>query len=344
MSWYKNEHGDSGIAFSSRIRLARNLRDIPFPNRMDGPSARKVVNDVRLAMQANGDNGNWHDLELRSIDALNREALRERHLISREMTRENEAAVLLVRDDERLGVLVNEEDHMRVQALRPGNRLDEAYADAASLAARLEARLPIAKSERYGYLTACPTNVGTGMRASVMLHLPALGRAGLIAKLLQTLSRSGFTLRGYDGEGSRSEGDLYQISNQVTLGRSETDILRDLKDITEQVMASERRSRQAFFEADPLAREDQVGRAFGILTNAAAISCEEAMQLLSVLREGVDLGIRTTPAIDTINSIALQIGPAGVQWRQGRTLDSKERDKARAELIQTILKENTIDD
>lgn len=343
MSWYKQD-GLTGIAFSSRIRLARNLRDIPFPERLSEDQAGEVAATVSRALHEIEAGKKWHDLDLQSIDPLHRQALVERHLVSREMTADRPHATLLVRDDERLGVLVNEEDHMRIQALRPGSDLCEAYAEAADLADRLEAKLPIAVSPRYGYLTSCPTNVGTGMRASVMLHLPALGRADLLPKLVQTLSRSGFTLRGYNGEGSRSEGDLYQISNQVTLGRAENDIIRDLNDITEQVIASENKSREAFQEADPVALGDRVGRAYGILANAQAISYEEAMQLMSALREGIELGVRTGPDMETINGILLQIGPASVQWINGREMDARSRDVARADVIKKVLKEKHIHD
>lgn len=333
-----NTHGD--IAFSSRVRLARNLKDIPFPERLDDKQAAEVSKKISdAALRLAGDK-KWHDLALKTIDPLHRQALVERHLVSREMLGGMHDARLLIRDDERLGVLVNEEDHMRIQALRPGFDLTEAYEEAADLAARLEGILNIASLPTYGYLTCCPTNVGTGMRASVMVHLPALARADLIPKLLQTLSRSGFTLRGYSGEGSSAEGDLYQISNQVTLGRYEKDILSDLSEITLQVIDSEKRSRQAFFDADPVAYEDRVARAYGILTNAVSISHQEAMSLLSTLREGVERGVRQTPDIETINDLQLTIGPANVAWRENVEPDLRGQDALRADMIRHRLKEN----
>lgn len=332
------------IAFSSRVRLARNLKNIPFPERLSDHLASDVASRISKATKALMKDETWRDLELSSIDPLHRQALVERHLVSREMIGGRHDARLLIRDDEKLGVLVNEEDHMRIQALRPGFDLEDAYVDASELARRLEGELDIALDPLYGYLTCCPTNVGTGMRASVMVHLPALARANLIPKLLQTLSRSGFTLRGYSGEGSSAEGDLFQISNQVTLGRSERDILADLSEITAQVIDSEKRSRQAFYDADPLAYEDRVARAYGILTNAVTISHEEATTLLSTLREGVERGLRSIPAVETLNALQLIIGPANVAWRENLEPDFRGADAIRADLIRKQLNDEINDD
>lgn len=338
----KKIHGD--IAFSSRVRLARNVKDIPFPERLDDQQAADVSKKISEAAARLAGGQKWRELELASIDPLHRQALVERHLVSRELASGMHDARLLIRDDERLGVLVNEEDHMRIQALRPGFDLELAYEEAKDLADRFEEVLAIASSPTYGYLTCCPTNVGTGMRASVMVHLPALARADLIPNLLQTLSRTGFTLRGYRGEGSSAEGDLFQISNQVTLGRYENDILSDLAEITLQVIDSEKRSRQAFFDADPVAYEDRVARAYGILTNAVTISHQEAMALLSTLREGVERGVRETPDSETINDLQLNIGPANVAWQKNLEPDMRGQDALRANMIKARLKEKNTHD
>lgn len=339
MRWNETTEACAPVVFSSRIRLARNLKAIPFPERLDETAAGQVASQVSDAVKQVVHDTKWHELPMASIDPLHRLALVERHIISREMMDETHQPTLLIRDDERLGVLVNEEDHLRIQALSPGLNLEAAFQEAHELADRIETVLPIAVSARYGYLTGCPTNVGTGMRASVMVHLPALARANMIGKLLQTLARSGFTLRGFQGEGSRSDGDLYQISNQVTLGSTETQILHDLTGIVEEVVKSERASRQTFYAAEPTQVQDRVGRAYGILRYAAKVSHSEAMMHLSALREGVELGILPGPDICSINELLLLIGPASVQWRAGETLDADERDAARAAFIQLFLKE-----
>lgn len=339
MRWNETTEACAPVVFSSRIRLARNLKDVPFPERLGVDQAREISTQISDAVKQVEQTTKWHELAMSSIDPVHRLALVERHIISREMVDEAHQPTLLIRDDERLGVLVNEEDHLRIQALSPGLNLDGAFQEAHDLARTVETVLPIAVSPRYGYLTGCPTNVGTGMRASVMVHLPALARANMIGRLLQTLARSGFTLRGFQGEGSRSDGDLYQISNQVTLGSTEAQILHDLSGIVEEVVKSERSSRQTFYAAEPTQMRDHVGRAYGILRYAAKISHSEAMMHLSALREGVELGILPGPDICSINELLLQIGPASVQWRAGETLDADERDAARAAFIQHFLKE-----
>lgn len=327
------------IAVSSRVRLARNLAGYPFPGRLSKDGAVEVAAQIRNAVLADQD-GDWLALELNTLDAPGRLALAERHLMSREMVDLLHAGWLLIRRDESLGLMINEEDHVRIQSLAPAFDLETSYAGAKVLADVLESRLDIARSDRLGYLTACPTNTGSGMRASVMLHLPALGRNGAVPALLSSLARSGCALRGFNGEGSNADGDLYQVSNQVTLGRTDSRILRDLTDIIDQIVAGEAAARQNQYRDHRLGTEDRVCRSLGTLLYARRMSYREAMGELSRVREGIALGILPVKLRAAVEKLTMMIGPASIEWQRGSEMDENARDEARAELIRNILGED----
>lgn len=339
MIWYLEEGPEQDVVISTRVRYARNIANMPFPWRLS-PEERDYVK-VRVAdafgklcdrrqekaLTVNLD-------ELGDIESL---ALSERRVISRSMLRDTRGKALLLFPDESSGILVNEEDHLRLFALSSGLRLDETKMAAEACAIAMEERLPFAKSERYGYLTACPTNTGTGMRASVMMHLPGLARTGVLNKIAEQLSKTGYALRGAKGEGSSAEADMIQLSNQVTLGVTEEQILEAFGRLVLDVADEERRARRALYEHDPVALEDEIGRAEGQLMFAGKMSAQEAYKLLSLLRLGRELNIAGMPDYPVIQRLLNNMGEGSVQQEAGRTLDKQARDIRRAAILRNTL-------
>lgn len=339
MTWYIDQGPDSDVFISSRIRLARNLDQFPFPHRMDSQQAREAADAVVSAFFQN-DESRRHDylmLDLETLSDQDRQALAEKWLISDDLARKGQQHRVIISRDESVSIMINEEDHIRIQSMRAGLDLENAYESALQVALQFEGRLSLAYSEKYGFLTACPTNTGTGMRASVMAHLPGLVLIGRIKDTVDGLSKLGFTVRGTYGEHSKSQGNLFQISNQLTLGISEDDLINDLKRMLMQLMDQERKARRQLYNKQPLILEDRIMRAYGILHQARLIPNEEASTLLSDLRLGVALGLVQNLRESDINRVQSAIGPASIQKANGREMKPEERDGARAALIRSLL-------
>ncbi|HPX93654.1 MAG TPA: ATP--guanido phosphotransferase [Bacillota bacterium] len=341
MAWYLEEGPVSDVVISTRVRLARNLANTPFPWRLKADELDyvkgKVIEAFRALCLTSGEKPLI--VELEGLGAIESLALAERRIISRGMLVGKKGKALLLFPGEASGILVNEEDHLRLYAVSAGLRLDETADTVSQCAASLESRLPFAKNERLGYLTACPTNTGTGMRASVMLHVPGLIRSGVIRPLAEKLSKAGFVLRGAEGEGTDARADMIQLSNQVTLGVTAESILTDLGRLVIDLAREERKTRRMLYDRDPAALEDEVGRAMGLLTQARLMTSQEAMKLLSLVRLGRELGLEGMPDYGLIQSLMTETGEGAIQQGAGKPMDERERDQARAALIRQALLE-----
>lgn len=336
--WLSGEGPAADVVLSTRVRLARNLTDVAFPTRMDGEAAEAVIARVEQGLAELGDDlGPAALYRLREIPPLERRALVEKHLISPRLAQAAERAALVLRPDEAVSVMVNEEDHLRLQGLAPGLGLEGVWDRVNRLDDALERRLDYAFSPRLGYLTACPTNTGTGMRASVMMHLPGLVMAKQDQPLFNALAKVGIAVRGLYGEGTAAHGNLFQLSNQVTLGQSEREILVNLQGVCQQVIDRERKVRAQLHRTRRVELEDRVWRAYGILATARVMSTREAMALLSDLRLGVDLKILPPLEGRVFNELQVQVSPAMLQVVEGRELGPAERDVRRAERIRRRL-------
>src|SRR5215471_18737312 len=323
--WLRGTGPESDVVVSTRIRLARNLADYPFTNRASNPQKAEIVGRAKDAI-AKADlpyKLEYHDVP--TMPALDRQFLVERQLISREL-----AAVLdgprgvAFDSKESVSVMVNEEDHLRLQVLRSGFALEEAWGDIDTLDDALEARLAYAFHAQFGYLTACPTNVGTGLRASVMLHLPALGLTKQIDKVFRALQKINLAVRGLHGEGSRAFGDLYQISNHVTLGKSETKILNEIREVIVTILQYERQARNALLKERRQQEHDRVARAIGTLSSATMITAEETMELLSAVRLGIHLHLLDGVPVTAVNQLFIHTQSAHLQKIAGHALDGEE--------------------
>jgi len=339
VTWLADSGPEDDIAISSRIRLARNLRDLPFPLAAN-PEAR---NCVRLAVEAAvGHTGCLNRpaaLGMGELSPLDRQFLLERRLVSREFCAGEPDSALLLSGDESRAIMVNEEDHLRIQTMRAGFQLGAVWDQIARLDDALAAELPYAFDENLGFLTSCPTNVGTGMRASVMLHLPGLVLADQINPVIQGANRLGLAVRGIFGEGTENLGNLFQVSNQSTLGESETDILARLEAVIRQVISHEKNARLKLLEARRDFLLDHVGRAYGTLRYGYIMSSQETLNSLSALRLGVDMGMVTSTDIHTVNELFMLVQPAHLQKCAGRELSSPERDVFRSSVVRNRLKE-----
>jgi len=337
--WLRGSGPENDIVISSRVRLARNLASYPFLTQVSETQRAEIHDSIRNALATHGLTTNGHcyvDLT-RDSDELTSRFLLERHLISRELANGRGGRGVLFNKSEMLSVMVNEEDHLRIQAIRAGFQVENAFKDIKAIDDRLDKSLEFAYSDEFGYLTACPTNVGTGMRASVMLHLPALVFTRQIDKVFSSVTKINLAVRGFYGEGTQASGDFYQISNQVTLGISEADILALLERIVPRIVTYEREVRDHLLDKDRLQLEDRIWRAFGTLRVARSISSDETMDLLSSVRLGVNLGILPDVEISTVNELFILTQPAHLQRLEKRDLDPKERDAMRAEFIRRQL-------
>jgi protein arginine kinase len=337
--WLRGTGPESDIVISSRIRLARNLAAFPFSNRASAYQKAEIEGMLRDRIAKLDFEPRLEYVNIPGLTQLDRQFLVERQLISRELaTAEGPRGVALV-PRETVSVMVNEEDHLRLQVMRSGFALDEAWQDIDRVDDMLEQRVSYAFSEDFGYLTACPTNVGTGMRSSVMLHLPALDWTKQIEKVFRALQKINLAVRGLYGEGSRASGHFYQISNQVTLGKSETGILGEIRDVVPQIITYERQARAALLRDSKHLLQDRVSRAFGTLQNATMMTSEETMDLLSSVRLGVNLGLLGDVRIETVNELFIHTQPAHLQKLMGVVLDSEERNTARARYLRSRLRE-----
>lgn len=312
----------NNIVISSRVRLARNISKFPFPGKAN-PS-QDVIEAVRKAAGSS-----FTCLTCQGMTPLDKQALVEEHIISPALAQKNEGAVLLNKDQS-ISIMVNEEDHLRIQCMLPGLQLQKAYELADKTDDLLEESLSYAFDSEIGYLTSCPTNAGTGLRASVMLHLPALTANHQMNSLVATAGKMGFAVRGIYGEGSQAEGDFYQISNQITLGISETETLQRLQAVTEQLIERELQLRQVMMERNRAKMCDDIWRAFGTVKYAQIMTAKEFMALASRIRLGISMGVITHIKNETLNKLMTEIQPAHLQKHYGKSLSPAERDMMRA--------------
>ncbi|NMB17315.1 MAG: protein arginine kinase [Firmicutes bacterium] len=329
--WMKGAGPDQDVVIGSRIRLARNIRGIPFPGAASHEEREKVLQMAKGATALAKNLGQIDFVPLGDVSPLDRRLLVERHLISPQLAASGKDSSVILRDDEAVSIMVNEEDHIRIQVLFPGlqlkaawemcNRLDDLYSE----------QLDFAFSPDLGYLTACPTNLGTGLRASVMLHLPGVTITNQIRRILSAMGSFGLVVRGLYGEGTEVVGNIYQISNQVTLGPSEEEIISHLENITRQIIAQEREVREALLKQGEI--EDRLYRSYGVLAHARSINSHEAMQLLSDVRLGIDMGLFKGLKPTILQELLVLIRPAHLQKMVGREMDAGERDRQRAALI-----------
>ena len=338
--WLKGTGPDSDIVISSRIRLARNLAQFPFPNRADDAARAEIESLLRGRIKHLQLGKPLNYVNVNALETLDRQFLVERQLISREHADSHGSRGVGISGEENISLMVNEEDHLRIQVLRSGFALDDCWNEINRIDDALEEHVTFAFSEQLGYLTACPTNVGTGIRVSVMVHLPALVLTKEIQKVFQALQKISLAVRGLYGEGSQAMGDFYQISNQVTLGKSEEQLIRNLKEVVPNIINYERRVRSALVKENRQSLHDQVSRAYGILQSAQAISSEETMHLLSSVRMGINLGLIDDLEISTVNELFIHTQPAHLQKLRKQHLESADRNAARATYLRSRLSGN----
>jgi len=341
LDWLEPEGEDFEIVLSTRVRLARNLQGFPFAVRAETEDRARVLDRVNEVM-ATGEileaPGVW---KMTDLDRGQRALLRERHLVSRELTGNDgeapEGAALALDGRSSLGMMINEEDHLRLQTLRNGLQLGGAWREVDALDDRIGARVPYAFHHDFGFLTSCPTNVGTGLRASVLVHLPGLVLTKEIQKVLEGISQVGLTYRGLYGEGSEVVGNFFQVSNQTTLGKSEEDLVDHLGKIVGQVIQYEKRARSVLLREASSVLEDKVGRAYGILRHARQLSLDEMMNLMSGVRLGLTLKLLKTPRVETLNRIMISTQQAHLEEAAGRTLDETDANQFRARRVREAL-------
>ena len=327
------------IVMSSRVRLARNLRDFSFPGWAKKPERVKVLETVLPAVGALPEMADSFAEAMDNLTALDKQLLVERHLISREHAAKNVGSGLVVNRAETFSVMINEEDHLRMQALRPGLQLRQAWLAIDQVDSELERKLDYAFNSELGYLTACPTNLGTGIRVSAMLHLPGLVLAEQINQIIASVNKLGLAVRGLYGEGTEALGNVFQVSNQMTLGEIETDIVERLNKVLLQIIEHEENARGMLLEKKPKFVFNQTGRAYGILANAHSITSKETMNLLSMMRLGVDLG--EFPGADRalIDELFIITQPGHLQKKFTEKLPAEERDLIRADMLRERLRQ-----
>ncbi|HCX65066.1 MAG TPA: protein arginine kinase [Eubacteriaceae bacterium] len=338
MSSWNQEDKERDIVISSRVRLARNVKELPFPLLLPENRAKHLVEKMDGCLK-NEEMAAHHFIktEIADLDKINRQVLVEKHLTSPELGA-NKGASVFVTPQEDISIMVNEEDHIRIQCIKKGFQIQAAFDQANQIDDALEACIGYAFHEKYGYLTSCPSNVGTGMRASVMLHLPTMTLNNQINNMVVTMSKFGLTIRGIYGEHSQALGDLYQISNQNTLGVTEADTVQTLHDVSREIIKKERELRYEILNNNRVYLEDKIYRAYGILKSARTITSEESMKLLSLVRLGSDLDL-LDQRIETINHLMTDIQPGILTGLYGTAMDEATRDKVRADHIREQLQE-----
>lgn len=326
------------IVMSSRVRLARNIKDAAFPGWAKKPERTRVLELIQPAVGSLSAMNDSFSTSMDSLSALDKQILVERHLISREHAAKSAGSGLVINRDESFCVMINEEDHLRMQALRPGLQLRDAWNAIDQLDTQLEKKLQYAFSSDLGYLTACPTNIGTAIRVSAMLHLPGLVLAEQINPIIQSVNKLGLAVRGLYGEGTEALGNVFQVSNQMTLGETELVIVERLEKVLAQIIEHEENSRQSLLEKKPKMVYNHIGRAYGILANAHSISSKETMNLLSLMRLGVDLGLFPGTDRSVVDELFILTQPAHLQKQHSEKLSAEERDLLRADMLRERLR------
>ena len=337
--WLRGTGPESDIVISTRIRLARNLASFPFCNRASSFQKGEIENLLREQVTKLELDPRLAYLALPGLSVLDRQFLVERQLISRELAGSEGPRGVALGPQETVSLMINEEDHLRLQVMRSGFALDETWQQIDRVDDLLEQRVSYAFSDDFGYLTACPTNVGTGMRASVMLHLPALEQTKEIEKVFRALQKINLAVRGLYGEGSRASGHFYQISNQVTLGKSEQTLLNEIHGVIPQIITYERAARGRMLRENRQNLLDKISRAQGTLGSATMMTSEETMELLSYVRLGINLNLIEDLTIATVNELFIHTQPAHLQKLMGVPLDGEERNAARARYLRTRIRE-----
>ncbi|GAK04699.1 putative ATP:guanido phosphotransferase YacI [Geomicrobium sp. JCM 19037] len=338
--WMKQSGPEDDIVLSSRIRLARNLEDYPFPFKSSNDAAQALYKHLhaRLANKELDGVGHLSWFSMKDSSDIEKQVLVEKHLTSPQLAEGSSEAAVVLSEDESISIMVNEEDHLRIQCLSPGLQLTQAYEMGNAIDDWIEANVDYAFDEKRGYLTSCPTNVGTGLRASVMMHLPGLVTTSQLSRIIPAVNQIGLVVRGIYGEGSEARGNLFQISNQMTLGKTETDIIDDLRSVVLQLIERERLAREKLYESKKLQLADQVYRSYGILANSRIIESKEAGQHLSNLRLGIDLNLIQGVDSSVLNDLMILIQPAFLQQYAQKALSTEQRDERRASLIRERLK------
>jgi protein arginine kinase len=326
------------IVMSSRVRLARNVRDAAFPGWAKKPERVKILEMIRPAVESLPEMKDAFSEAMDNLAALDKQILVERHLISREHAAKSSGSGLVLNREESFCVMINEEDHLRMQALRPGLQLRQAWGAIDHLDSELEKKLDYAFDNVLGYLTACPTNLGTGIRVSAMLHLPGLVLGEQINPIIQSVNKLGLAVRGFYGEGTEALGNVFQVSNQMTLGETETTIVERLEKVLAQIIEHEENARLTLLEKKPKVVFNHIGRAYGILANAHSISSKETMNLLSLMRLGVDMELFPGAERSLVDELFILTQPAHLQKQYSDKLSAEERDLLRADMVRERLK------
>lgn len=337
LNWYLQSGKESDVVVSTRIRFARNIKEFPFTTKYKKEDAEQIINQIINIIPELG--YGLKLLKLKDMDDITMLSLIEKHIVSPDFAlNKKEIGAIVVNEEENICIMVNEEDHLRIQVFSAGLELENLLNLGLEIEDKIGKKINYAFNENYGFLTACPTNVGTGIRLSVMVHLPALTKTGNINKILDVVNSFNMNIRGIYGEGSNSQGNMYQISNKQTLGISEQEIIKNLKVIIDKIIEQERLARN-YLMKNNIEIEDKIYRSFGILDNCKKISSKECKELLSDVKLGTDLGILDKLTDLKVNKIDIYTKPANLQKYLGKQLDSYERDIKRAEVIKSIINE-----
>ena len=332
-SWYALSGKDGDVVLSTRIRLARNLKNYPFPIRMTSAQKETVISEVEDAVLNSNSyiSSDFRCIRMEDISNASAASLVEKHLVSPEFIRDPEGKAVIINSDESISIMINEEDHIRIQVMKEGSALEETYGLADKIDSLISEKLDIAFDSRLGFLTQCPTNLGTGMRASLMMHLPALKESGAMSKIASNLSKLGITIRGSYGEGSEVEGAVYQLSNQITLGLTESEALSNLIVLERQLMEKERAERSRLVQDVKI--QDKICRSLGLLKHARLLSSSEFMKLVSLIRLGISEKLISGVSFADINRLVNEIQPGTM----GAGLSAEQRDYKRAEKVRMVL-------
>lgn len=338
-TWYQDAKIDEGQILSSRVRLARNLKKYPFRQMLKADGAQKMILETMCAIKNDRTalSPLFRTLEISQFNETEQKVFVEKHIVSPEFLKNKLPRGLLLKEDENVSIMLNEEDHVRIQTITAGDDLSTAFELAGRIDDLIEESVEYAFDKDYGYLTSCPTNTGTGLRASFMIHLPILEKTGQLKNLLPAISKFGIAIRGLHGEGTESMGGIYQISNQITLGKSEQDIVDSLQNVTRNIIEKEKWMREKMLEQHRFDMENNICRAYGILAYGKKISAKEAMDLLSEIRLGYISGLLDLPKPNKcIYQIMMEIQPGHLQRMAGQELSEQSRDSMRAEYLRKL--------
>lgn len=342
-SWMSSDGPDSEIVLTSRIRLARNIQDVKFPLLFSKEAAENTIQQVEnsLLKDSNQPFGEMELLAMNELNTLEKRVLVEKHLISPQLAEQSPYGAVILSEDEEISIMINEEDHIRIQCIKPGLQIEEAFKEADTIDDLIEKKINYAYHAEMGYLTSCPTNIGTGLRASVMMHLPGMVLSQQMNRIIPAIQQLGLVVRGIYGEGSEALGNIFQISNQITLGRSEKDIIEELKSVVTQLIEREKEARNALAQTSNIQLEDRVFRSYGILCNSRIMETKEAAKCLSDVRLGIDMGYIKNVSKNILNELMILTQPGFLQLYAGEQMNPNDRDIRRASLIRERLKLET---